>query len=101
MTIFDDIMKSGSLELLINQAIDEIPSNMRLARSPDFKKYFMITKDEDFVFGYVLGRVIARCEMALGVFGGGKPLGWNEYEEIWESVSGKLPQIRDRIFDQG
>jgi hypothetical protein len=81
--------------------INEIPDMMRQVRDPNVKKNFMLKAEEDFVFGWILGRILGKCEVALGGFGGWRKLEPSEYQEIYNIVFAKLRQIRNKIFEIG
>jgi ABC-type enterochelin transport system permease subunit len=96
-----DIFKRGSLELIADNVINEIPDMMRQVRDPNVKKNFMLKAEEDFVFGWILGRILGKCEVALSGFGGWRQLEPSEYQEIYNIVFAKLQQIRNKIFEIG
>lgn len=96
-----DIMRAGYLEHTINNLIDQIPGLTIFARNPNVKKYFMYTKEEDFVLGHVLGWIMAKCENVLIAFNGGKPIQLDAYIELGNILNNKMPQIREKIFEMG
>jgi|GEM_PF-2405490 len=101
MTILFDVIKTGSLELIINNVINQIPTQMKYVRNADVKKYLMYKNDEDFVLGWVLGRIVAQCEVILSGFGGWKTLELSDYQELSNIVNNKMPQIHNKIFETG
>ncbi|MDP9288876.1 MAG: hypothetical protein M3P08_11850 [Thermoproteota archaeon] len=101
MVTLSDILKAGSLELTINQVINEIPLMVRRSRDPIAKKYFMYKTEEDFVLGWILGRIEAQCQYILSGFGGWRNLGPADHQEIFNLVHSKMPQIRNKIYETG
>ncbi|PWU79507.1 MAG: hypothetical protein DLM72_17030 [Candidatus Nitrosopolaris wilkensis] len=101
MTTLFDVIKAGSLELIINDVINQIPTQMKYVRSTDVKKYLMYTNEEDFVLGWVIGRIGAKCEVLLSGLHGWRSLEQNEYLELANLVNTKMPQIRNKIYETG
>jgi hypothetical protein len=88
-----DIVKTGSLELIIDSVMDQIPSMTRYTRNPNTKKFYLLKNEEDFVLGWVLEMIVAHCDIALRSLSGWRNLEPNEYQELINMVINKLPQI--------
>ena len=98
VTKFFDIFKAGSLELIINNVINEIPNLMKILRSTDAQKYYKT--EEDFVLGWVLGRIATRYEeILISLYG--RNVDQGEYQEIGNLLKNKLAQIRNKIHETG
>lgn len=100
MSVFLDIFKAGNLELIVNNVINEIPSFVKILRVTEGRKYYMYKTEEDFVLGWVVGRIATRCEDILTALHG-RTLQWGEYQEIRNLLNNKLAQIRNKITETG
>jgi hypothetical protein len=100
MSIFVDIFKAGTLELIVNRVINEIPSFVKILRVAEGRKYYMYKTEEDFVLGWVVGRLATKCEDILTTLHA-RTLQWGEYAEIGNLLNNRMAQIRNKIAETG
>ena len=90
----------GLLEQIIETTITEIPFTVQLHRMEDVQKTWQYKNPDDFVLGYILGRIIYTFETILKM-AGRKELTHEELKETMRIIYKRMPEIREAIFKEG
>lgn len=97
---YHNLAARGLLEQIIDTTIAEIPLTVQLHRMDEVQKTWKYENPDDFVLGYIHGRIIYTFETILKM-AGRKGLTRDELKETLEIIYKRMPEIREGIFKEG
>lgn len=90
----------GSLEEIIEIAIEHLPIHISEWRSDEVRKKYQITHADDFVYGFTVGQIISNFVGLVTTVEKRTPRS-EEIEEAKIIVFKRIPEIKKAIFDSG
>ena len=89
------------LQAMIDEEIAKIPQLVRNLRLPEFRGFFQIKNEGEYVYGYTHGSIVGKFETYYFVVHSGKKPSGDEVDEIAKMIFQKSKDIREAIFKTG
>ena len=97
-----NMTERGLLEQIIETTISEIPYTVQLHRMEGVRKTWQYKNPDDFVLGYIHGRILYTFESVLKMTAERKRGLTDEgLKETLEIMYKRMPEIREAIFKEG
>lgn len=83
---------------MMDEEIARIPGLVRNLRLPEFKDFFQVKDEAEYVYGYTHGSIVGKFETYYFVVHSGKKPSGDEVDEIARTIFQRSNDIRDAIF---
>ena len=89
------------LHTMINEEISKIPGLARNLQLPEFRDFFQIKDESEYVYGYTHGSIVGKFETYYFIIHSGKKPSSDEVDEITKTLFQRSKDIREAIFKTG
>lgn len=95
-----DLHDRGAIEKIIEIRIEEIPDIVKVFRNELERKQKQIRNADEFVYGYVFGKIIATFEAHI-IERHHREMTQSEVDEMFQIAEKRMREIRDSILNCG